>query len=126
MDFDKNIENLKIKIESLEQKEKKVRNIFMWISLLLTTIFFYTFYFYYSKKIVLYILEKNEIKDEVIIWASLLFNGLLLMIEVSAFLLFYIILNYCFEKIYLKKLNDKINILYNKIELENEREKENN
>lgn len=98
----------------------------MWISLLLTTIFFYTFYFYYSKKIVLYILEKNEIKDEVIIWASLLFNGLLLMIEVSAFLLFYIILNYCFEKIFLKKLNDKINILYNKIELENEREKENN
>lgn len=94
----------------------------MWISLLLTTIFFYTFYFYYSKKIVLYILEKNEIKDEVIIWASLFFNGLLLMIEVSAFCLLFIILNYCFEKIYLKKLNNKINTLYNKIELESKKE----
>ena len=122
MEFDKNIENLKIKIESLEQKEKKIRNIFMCISLLLSTTFFYTFYFYCSKKIVLYILEKNEIKDEVIIWASLFFNGLLLMIEVSAFCLLFIILNYCFEKIYLKKLNNKINTLYNKIELESKKE----
>ena len=122
MEFDKNIENLKIKIESLEQKEKKIRNIFMCISLLLSTTFFYTFYFYCSKKIVLNSLEKNEIKDEVIIWASLFFNGLLLMIEVSAFCLLFIILNYCFEKIYLKKLNNKINTLYNKIELESKKE----
>lgn len=125
MEFDKNIENLKIKIEGLEQKEKKIRNIFMSISLLLSINFFGIFYFFYSKKIVLYILKKNEIKDEVIIWASLFFNGLLLMIEVSTFYLLFIILNYCFEKIYLKKLNDKINTLYNKIKLESKK-KENN
>ena len=126
MEFDKNIENLKIKIEGLEQKEKKIRNIFMSISLLLSINFFGIFYFFYSKKIVLYILKKNEIKDEVIIWASLFFNSLLLMIEVSTFCLLFIILNYCFEKIYLKKLNDKINTLYNKIKLESKKEKENN
>lgn len=123
MEFDKNIENLKIKIEGLEQKEKKIRNIFMSISLLLSINFFGIFYFFYSKKIVLYILKKNEIKDEVIIWASLFFNGLLLMIEVSTFYLLFIILNYCFEKIYLKKLNDKINTLYNKIKLESKKKR---
>lgn len=95
----------------------------MSISLLLSINFFGIFYFFYSKKIVLYILKKNEIKDEVIIWASLFFNGLLLMIEVSTFYLLFIILNYCFEKIYLKKLNDKINTLYNKIKLESKKKR---
>lgn len=126
MEFDKERENLKIKIEGLEQKEKKIRNIFLYISLLLSINFFGIFYFFYSKKIVLYLLKKNETKDEVIIWASLLFSGLLLMIELIAFYFLFIILNYCFEKIYLKKINDKIITLYNKIELENEIEKENN
>ena len=51
------------------------------------------------------------------------FNGLLLMIEVSTFYLLFIILNYCFEKIYLKKLNDKINTLYNKIKLESKKKR---
>lgn len=60
MEFDKNIENLKIKIEGLEQKEKKIRNIFMSISLLLSINFFGIFYFFYSKKIVLYILKKMK------------------------------------------------------------------
>lgn len=112
-DLEKYIENLKINKEDLEQKEKKLRNIFLYVCVLLNAILFYIFYFYYLQKIVSYIIRKNEIKDELIFGVSLFFNGLILIVVISAILLFSFILNHCFEKIYLKKLNYKINSLYN-------------
>lgn len=111
-DLEKYIENLKINKEDLEQKEKKLRNIFLYVCVLLNAILFYIFYFYYFKKIVSYIIRKNEIKDELIFGVSLFFNGLILIVVISAILLFCFVLNHCFETIYLKKLNYKINSLH--------------
>ena len=127
-DLDKYIENLKISKEDLEQKEKKLRNVFLYVCVLLNAILFYVFYFYYLKKIISYIIKKNEIKDELIFGVSLFFKGLILIVVISAILLFYFILNHYFEIFYLKKINDKINSLYidlKNIELEKEIEEEN-
>ena len=127
-DLDKYIENLKIKKEDLEQQRKKLRNIFLIVTVLLNAILFYIFYFYYLKKIISYIIKKNEIKDELIFGVSLFFKGLILIVVISAILLFYFILNHYFEIFYLKKINDKINSLYidlKNIELEKEIEEEN-
>ena len=127
-DLDKYIENLKIKKEDLEQQRKKLRNIFLIVTVLLNAILFYIFYFYYLKKIISYIIKKNEIKDELIFGVSLFFKGLILIVMISAILLFYFILNHYFEIFYLKKINDKINSLYidlKNIELEKEIEEEN-
>ena len=111
-DLEKYIENLKISKEDLEQKEKKLRNVFLYVCVLLNAILFYIFYFYYLQKIVSYIIRKNEIKDEIIFGVSFFFKGLILIVVISAILLFNFILNHWFEIIYLKKLNDKINSLY--------------
>lgn len=127
-DLDKYIENLKIKKEDLEQQRKKLRNIFLIVTVLLNAILFYIFYFYYLKKIISYIIKKNEIKDELIFGVSLFFKGLILIVVISAILLFCFILNHYFEIFYLKKINDKINSLYidlKNIELEKEIEEEN-
>lgn len=127
-DLDKYIENLKIKKEDLEQQRKKLRNIFLIVTVLLNAILFYIFYFYYLKKIISYIIKKNEIKDELIFGVSLFFKGLILIVVISAILLFYFILNHYFEIFYLKKINDKINSLYidlKNIELEKKIEEEN-
>ena len=127
-DLDKYIENLKIKKEDLEQQRKKLSNIFLIVTVLLNAILFYIFYFYYLKKIISYIIKKNEIKDELIFGVSLFFKGLILILVISAILLFYFILNHYFEIFYLKKINDKINSLYidlKNIELEKEIEEEN-
>lgn len=127
-DLNKYIENLKIKKEDLEQQRKKLSNIFLIVTVLLNAILFYIFYFYYLKKIISYIIKKNEIKDELIFGVSLFFKGLILIVVISAILLFCFILNHYFEKFYLKKINDKINSLYidlKNIELEKEIEEEN-
>lgn len=127
-DLDKYIENLKIKKEDLEQQRKKLRNIFLIVTVLLNAILFYIFYFYYLKKIISYIIKKNEIKDELIFGVSLFFKGLILIVVISAILLFCFILNHYFEIFYLKKINNKINSLYidlKNIELEKEIEEEN-
>lgn len=127
-DLDKYIENLKIKKEDLEQQRKKLSNIFLIVTVLLNAILFYIFYFYYLKKIISYIIKKNEIKDELIFGISLFFKGLILIVVISAILLFCFILNHYFEIFYLKKINDKINSLYidlKNIELEKEIEEEN-
>ena len=127
-DLDKYIENLKIKKEDLEQQRKKLSNIFLIVTVLLNAILFYIFYFYYLKKIISYIIKKNEIKDELIFGVSLFFKGLILIVVISAILLFCFILNNYFEIFYLKKINDKINSLYidlKNIELEKEIEEEN-
>ena len=127
-DLDKYIENLKIKKEDLKQQRKKIKQYFFIVTVLLNAILFYVFYFYYLKKIISYIIKKNEIKDELIFGVSLFFKGLILIVVISAILLFYFILNHYFEIFYLKKINDKINSLYidlKNIELEKEIEEEN-
>ena len=68
------------------------------------------------------------VRVTVTLYNAIFFKGLILIVVISAILLFCFILNHYFEIFYLKKINDKINSLYidlKNIELEKEIEEEN-